>query len=51
MQKKMKRGKAEWYCWAMIDYNYKSELVFYDLDELNPIDAVPRTKSNPLGRV
>ena len=50
MQKKLKRGKAEWHCWAMIGYNYKSELIFYDLDEINPIDAVPRIKSNPLGR-
>ena len=34
----------------MIGYNYKSDLISYDLDELNPIDAVPRTKANPLGR-
>ena len=50
MQKKLKRDKAEGHCWAMIGYNYKSKLVFYDMDEMNPIDAVSRTKSNPLGR-
>ena len=34
----------------MIAYNSKGPLIFYDLDELNPIDAVPRTKRNPLDK-
>ena len=51
IQKKLKRGAAEWYCWAIIGYNYKSRLVFYDMDELNEADAVPRIKKNPTGRV
>ena len=50
MQKKLKRGAAEYHGWAMIGYNYKSRLVFYDMDDLNEEDAVPRTKSNPRGK-
>ena len=50
MQKKLKRGASEYHCWGMIGYNYKSQLVYYDIDDLNETDAVPRTKKNPLDK-
>ena len=50
IQKKLKRGAAEWHCWAIIGYNYKSRLIFYIMDELNKADAVPRIKKNPIGK-
>lgn len=34
----------------MIGWNYKSPLVFYGIEEDNEVDAVPRTKKNPLGK-
>ena len=48
IQEKLKRGAAEWHCWAII--GYKSRLVFYNMDELNKADTVPRIKKNPTGK-
>ena len=50
MQKKLKVGASQVHVWAMIAYDYKSDLVFYDMEELAPIDVVRRSKRNPLGR-
>ncbi len=34
----------------MINWNYKGPLVFYNLSDISPIDAIKRTKKNPLGK-